>query len=301
LGQQGQFEAAEPLLLNCLERDPDDISILRALALGNIKAKQHRKVQKYLDRWCALQPDDPEPFRVRCQWAYRGGHWAQALADGERLLPSRPDDPEIMRIVVNSLRREGRTAEAESACQRFLARRPRDPFLLYLLAESYHAQGKEPEASAVLDALLPHLPAPMPQALALRGVLYVQAGQAEKAVPLLQQALSQNPGDDRARYQLCLALARLDRGEEAEKQMARFLRKVDGDRLRYDRWSLPENVALRVRSAHKMIEDGRLGEGVRVLREILAQNPGHKEALDLLRKYEGKGAYDPANPERKSR
>ena len=290
LSRQGQFDAAEPLLLKCLERDPHDVPVLRALALGNLRANRYWKIREYLGRWCALQPDQVEPHALRCDWAYRQGHSAQALADAERVLELQPDDLDRMRIVINSLRQEGRAAEAEAACQRFLGRRPGDPYLLYLLAEAYHAQGKDQEACAVLDPLLPHLPRYMSPAFALRGILYVRAGQEEKAVPLLQQAVRENPRDDRARYQLCLALARLGRGEEAEKQMAQFLRKIDADRLRSDQQSLPGNPGLRVRAAQKMIDDGRPEEGVRMLREILARNPGHKEALDLLRKYEGRGS-----------
>jgi predicted Zn-dependent protease len=240
LCRQNKFDAAEPLLLGCLGRDPHDAPVVRALVLGYLRERPHQDVAPYLDRWCAVQPDQVDPYLVRCEWAFRRQDWNQALVDAERVLAFRPNDLERMMVVVTSLRRENRLAESAAAAQRFLERRPGDPLLLYLLAEAYHWQGKDAEAGAVLDPLLPRLPPGMVVPLVLRGTLYVKADQPEKALPLLESALRQDPRDDRAWYQLSLALARLGRREEAEREMARLVRKVTEDRRRLDQGTVPD-------------------------------------------------------------
>src|SRR5205823_4457765 len=148
--------------------------------------------------------------------------------------------------------------EADQLCRRCLRRQPGDPWLTYLLAKIGHARGAAGEAPALLDDLLQRYPE-FGRALLLRGVLYNEAGESDKAIPLLRrvssldrdlllqaarykkagepdkaipllrQVSSLDQGRE-ARYQLGLALARTGQAEEARRLMAE-VQKDNLDRL----------------------------------------------------------------------
>jgi tetratricopeptide (TPR) repeat protein len=308
LAKAGKFADAEPLLRGAFERDPNDIEVVAALAEGTWKAGDP-DAEELLTRWCELRPQEAKPFRMRMDLRHRTakGKWStadrlkiyeQATADGERVLELEPGNDDVRLEVAWLLIQVGRYEDGERACRLLLARNPDDPGLLYLLAKSLHPQGKRAEAEAVLDPVVRTYP-DYGDALLLRGILYREADQPDKAVPLLQHAreLASPPPKD-CLYQLGLALAAAGREDEARKVMAELDRRTLEEAITKDH--VPETPAMRVQLAEAMLGAGQFDEAKAKLDAVLAEIPDFAPAHRVMALYyERKGQPEKAAEHRR--
>lgn len=289
LVRSGSSAAAEPLLQRALARDPRDVEVLSALAVGKLGADEPA-AEEHLSRWCELRPDETRPFRLRMELRHRQGRQArgaaerlrlleQALADGRRVLERSPND-EVRREVVWLLLGVGRFDEAERECRRCLVEAPADLWLHFLLARACHGQGRRAEAEALLDPVVREQPR-FPEALLLRATLHCAADQPDRAVPLLRQALGL-PGCPRhdCLYQLGLALAAAGQAEEARRVMAEVQLLTLQTAVVRDHF--PDNAAMRVQIAEAMLDAGRAEEARAVLEKVLTDVPDFAPARRLL-------------------
>ena len=60
--EAGRFDEAEPLLRRALERAPDDVELLKALAPDLVAAGRLTEAEPFLSRWAALRADDVERY-----------------------------------------------------------------------------------------------------------------------------------------------------------------------------------------------------------------------------------------------
>jgi tetratricopeptide (TPR) repeat protein len=305
----GHFDDAEPLLRRALERNPDDRDLVKALALGHVGAGQFAEAELHLSRWCAFRPDDAEPFKqrmvVRHHRARAAGNaadqqrmMAEAAADGQRALQLDPDDGPVAQEVIWLLVQVGRFEEADQLCRRCLKQQPDDLWLTYLLAKIGHARGASADAGALLDALLQrHLQ--FTPVLLLRAVLYNEAGEWDKAVPLLRQVLALDRDHPKeARYQLSLALARTGQAEEAQRLMAQ-VQKDNLDALLASPHD-PDAVGVKLQRADACLGAGSEEEAFRLLAPLLEPAPGSAPAHALLADYyERKGQPERAAEHRR--
>ncbi len=292
--QLGRTSDAEPLLRRALERDPDDLDVVKALALGLLGIEELAEAEPHLSRWCALRPDDAEPFKHRMDLRHRRARAApvaadqrrimeEALADGQRALELDPQDDPVAGEVVWLLMQVGRFEEADQLCRRCLRRQPNDPWLAYLQAKIGHALGADAEAQALLDALLQQHPR-FTRGLLLRAVLYNEAGEPDRAVPLLRQVLSlDRDRQQEARYQLSLALARTGQAEEARRVMA-AVHKDNLDKLLASA-NNPDTPVVKLQVAETRLAAGQEEEALRLLTALLEQDPGFAPAHRLLASY----------------
>jgi predicted Zn-dependent protease len=229
LFKAGRFADAEPHLVQALQRKPDDFAVVQALAVGNLMVNKPEQAESYLNQWCALRPQDPEPFRFRLTMRLNDRRVTEALPDGEHLLELEPNKIEVHSQMAGIFMLAGHPADAEREFRYCLTRAPGNPELQYLLADVCHTLGKNDEASRLLDSLLKDHPDES-RALLLRATLYNEAAtlhndptQAGLALPLLEkvaQKESRLTQQIAARYQLSLALKQLGRTAEAEKVAA---------------------------------------------------------------------------------
>ena len=138
LCQNGRFEAAESLLLRRLEREPDDVDIVRQPAVAIRLRAIFSTLAITSLAGANWSPRMSCPMRFSALNSFFLTHnWDAALVEAERVIELQPDNLAVIKgyITVFYLLTE-QFAEAGSAlaCNRFLQGRPHEPSLLYLLA-----------------------------------------------------------------------------------------------------------------------------------------------------------------------
>jgi predicted Zn-dependent protease len=222
-----------------------------------------------------------QPRLLRLNAAPHIGRLAQAAADAEWVLAVDPNNAKVQQQWVSFLEKDSRHAEMEQACRRLLQRQPNHAGLLYFLAKAYHFQGKDEEAAAILDRVIPANPGYADPQI-LRGILYQESGKNAEAIPLLRQGLAKNPAHSLGRYHLAQALTRTGQDAEAKKEMEAFLEQEKLDRLLVDVKFQPNNLELQTEAAATLLNNGRAKEGIDLLKKVLARDPNHEAARQLL-------------------
>lgn len=294
LVKERKLQEAEPLLLEALNRNADDAEVVAALAVAKLGGTDHATAERYLSRWCELRPTETRPLHLRMDLRHRIARgmtipaertkvMESALADGRRVLELDPDNDAVRREVAWLAVQVGQYGAAEAECSRALARAPGDPWLNYLLARALQARGMTSQAVLVLDPVVRAQPG-FGDALLLRAVLYLDADQPDRAVPLLRQALPLKGVSRReCLYRLGLALAATGQAEEAGRVLAEVeLLNLTGS-VTNDQF--PNNPAMRVQIAEAMLGVGRLPDAAAELDAILAEVP------DFAPAHRAKAAY----------
>jgi predicted Zn-dependent protease len=281
LAGEGRFDAVQPLLRSVFERHPEDVAVVRALALGHLDARQFDEAQTFLDRWCELRPEDSEPYRRRLDLWMKQQKVQQAVADAGSILRLEPNDFQTRQLLVQLLLLDGRFEQAEKEGLRCFKAQPNNVDLWYLLASIYHGQRRDAEAADLVDRLLRVKP-DSTAGLRLRAELYLDAGQPDPAIRLLKEAAAA-PGPEglSALYQLSLTLSRAGRDEEGKKVLVEMQW-----RQALDLWSTDEhrddNSGLQARVVEAMLAAGKADEAVRFLTDILGRKPDASGAHRLL-------------------
>jgi predicted Zn-dependent protease len=272
LAGTNHFDAAEPVLRRVQEQHPEDVEVVRALALGYLDARQFAEAETFLGRWCELRPGETEPYQRRLELWSKQQKLAQALADVGHILQIDPDNSAMRLQAAQLLLLVGRPDQAERECLRCLKAQPNNVELWYLLARSEHDQGRDAEATGHADRVLQSSP-DFTAGLELRAELHLAAGQPDPAIALLRRA-ADKPGREQAAalYQLGVTLDRVGRHDEGKKVLAEMRwRQALG------LWSEDEhrddNAALQERVVEAFEAAGKTDDAVRFLTDILKRNP----------------------------
>ena len=167
--------------------------------------------------------------------------------------------------------------DADVVGRRFLKSNPEDPELQFLQARTSHSLGKRLDAQKFLDTLLARRPQFTP-GLMLRAILFYEADEAEKAIPLLRKVISEGNGTHKeASYHLGLALARAGQTQEAKQILA----EVQRDNFEKDTFAM-DSSAVRVRRAELLFNCGRGNEAIDLLRAVLKVDPQCVSAHQLM-------------------
>lgn len=185
--EQDHFADVEPTLLRLYKRHPEDVALVRALAIGCLSAQRYTDAEGYLNRWCALKPSDAEPLERRAELWLRQQDTPRAAVDIQSVLEIQPDDVRGRQIFAQLLFLNAQLPEAEQECLRCLSARPGNKETLYLLACVYRRLGQTEKALELAERLLKQSPSSVP-ALALRAELYLDADQIQPAIDLLSKA-----------------------------------------------------------------------------------------------------------------
>ncbi len=299
LAEQGRFDAAEPQLRHIAERRPDDLAILRALALGYLRIGRDAEAEASLDRWCQAAPGSVEAYQQRLDWFVKKQRMAQALQDAQHVVQLEPGDQAIHRKLATLLLMNGRYAEAEQECRRCLESAPGDVGLAYMLATIYQRQGRYDAATELADRILRAKP-DFAGALLLRGELYLEAKQPEAAVPLLRKAAAVQGADQiESLYQLSVALARIGQDKEAKQVVAEMLW-----RQALDLWSRDTqrdtNLVLQGRVVDALVAAGHPQDAIHFLNRIIQESPQAAAPHQLLASlYEKQGQPERAAEHRR--
>jgi predicted Zn-dependent protease len=240
----------------------------------------------------------------QCHAAQQALHrrdFAAARALLTRCLQSWPEDAELCLLAAQAARRDGDYEEADKLlgqCQQLggdrgaieleralgisqggdparvedylLARQQKKPaeadLILEALAQGYLKTHRLPEALHCLDRWLERQPENV-QALLWRGQVLERWNDLEEAVASYRRAVAADPGHDKARRLLALALVRSDRAGEAVALL---------DSLR-QQYTEDAEILLGLARGRRCL--GQLDEACRLLDEVLTAQPNNAEAL----------------------
>jgi len=283
LAEGPHFDEAQPLLLRLHEREPQNVAVVRALALGYLyRTRQIPQTRKFLDRWCELAPGDPEPYRLRLGFWLMQEMVPSAIPDAEHILELRPKDYETRRKLVQLLLADGRYQQAEKEGLRCFLENPKDQELWLILANIYRGLGQLAKAADLTDQILRTAPDHL-GALKLRAKLYVETGQPEPAIRLLREHVigKTSPDGTEGLYELSEALVRAGRDAEAKKVLAELeWRQALGIWSRYEHRD--DNPGLQERVVAAMLAAGNTEDAVHFLTGILERNPQAPPATHQL-------------------
>ncbi len=228
------------------------------------------------------QPDALPALLARIDASAQGGRLPEAIDGAQAALRLRPSDQALRQRLAQWLHSVGRYDEAYAECQRYLASRPHEPQAVFLLAEVCRGRGNNAQAEKLLDDLLQAYPQLAP-ALTLRGALYLDAGQPDRAIPLLQKALAQageGPRPSRTRHYLSQALLKTGREAEAKQVLADLQRQQAVEV--WDKYGRVESPAYQVSFAEALLRGGQTKEALGLLEKVIARSPNHAGAHRLL-------------------
>jgi predicted Zn-dependent protease len=231
LAGQRDYGTAIPLLKKALERVPDDAEVLRSLMESLVATNAGtEEIAPLLDRWCALQPSEPQPFVLRMRVRYRKNETDGAYEDAREILHIDPSNREARLLCARILRHYGRFEEARDECLVMLEggalrdQNSRDWVgVMTVLAMIYVDQGENKKAAQILDALLARQPI-APDLPLFRAEVHLKLSEFTDAIPLLEMT-SRSPNLDirqNALSKLVVAYTGAERAEDARRASARL-------------------------------------------------------------------------------
>jgi tetratricopeptide (TPR) repeat protein len=213
VGMGGRVEEGIAMARAGLMSEPDSAYLHTALASLLFAAGAAEEGAQATDRALELDPDEPRPLRIRCDFRVSSGDGAGGKDDCTRYLAVRPDDAEAHFMLGLALQSLGETAPAVAAYRRAAELDERDLRSRNNLAELLAAEGDLDGALAAAQEAY-RLDEANPYVVDTLGALYLKKGLAERAISLLEEAHAGLP--DLPEVTLHLALAYRDAGRTDE-------------------------------------------------------------------------------------
>jgi tetratricopeptide (TPR) repeat protein len=214
LGMGGQLEAGITAAREALALAPAAAPLHAALASLLFKAGAAEEGDRATDLALALDPDEPRPLRVRCEYRAAAGQWPGARDDCTRYLEARPEDAGAHFILGVSLQSLGELKPAAAAYRRAAALDERHWRSRNNLAELLAAEGDLDGALAAAQEAY-RLDEEAPHVLDTLGALYLRKGLADRAISLLEEAHAAAPELPEATLHLALAYRETGRTDDA--------------------------------------------------------------------------------------
>ncbi len=148
--QKGDLAAAERLLIEALERTPENAALLCGLGLMHLRAGHTLQASDYLSRCAAADPLYPDVWLLLGQVYEAFGKPKVATQAYRKQLEILPGDVKSMRLLAEVELRSGSTGSAVDRLKAIVGRRGEDPRLNLTLAVALLAAGRPDEARAVL-------------------------------------------------------------------------------------------------------------------------------------------------------
>jgi predicted Zn-dependent protease len=271
--KEDRFAQAEPGLKAALARNPDDAEVVEALARGHLKGEAASAAEPYLVRWVELRPDDRDGRRLLFEYYRKAKSLEKAYPHGQKLLDLDPADAKLRHSLMGQAFSTGRFDEADTYCTALLRAQPGDRDLRAMKAQILRARGDLAGAARVLDQLLADLPGFTPAMLS-RGILYLETGHPDKAVPLLREVFRTDRARQRgAGYHLAMALERTGDTAEAARVTAEVRRLQDVANVEEALRNQPDNLDLAARLGDELLAAGHTADGLKLLGTVIERAP----------------------------
>lgn len=144
---------------------------------------------------------------------FANGRYSDANPKLQRAAVGAPGNPQVALLLGANNLALGNLSQAEQHLAAVVNARSADPMAVRLLAETRRRQGRPADALRGFERL-PDIDSDT-SLVALRGMLYMEAGQPDRGVALLEQALQGLPGDAGLRLQLARAYIAAGRADDA--------------------------------------------------------------------------------------
>jgi predicted Zn-dependent protease len=220
--QQGDFEPSGAYLINLLEKDhPDSTLILEALAQGTNHVYHLGKSINFAEGALEREPGNVPMLLLRGHLWDSVNRFGDAEKDYRAAIESQPGHAQARLELAQFLLRHDKADEALDHFEQLRKRRYQMPLVLMGLALCCRQQGRTAEERELLDTLLAESPDD-PNALAERGKLELQADELDAAERDLRNALSQAPYDRQTTFHLSECLQRRGKDEESTVYAAKL-------------------------------------------------------------------------------
>lgn len=288
--ERGEVDSVARFCRALLDRDdPATFLVLEALAKGELRAYRPVGADAAVEEWLKRQPDNPQALLIRGQVHELRERRTDAIVAYRRALEVDASLDEARMRLCPVLMEMGLAQEARPHLEYLHRRYPGNPMVQVLLARARDRQGDAEAAEKILDDVLSQRPHFAP-ALAERGKLARRAGRWAEAETLLREAVSLEPGDYPARYQLAQCLENNGKADEAQKEHDR-LRQLEDDMKRSQEIAAgrleaePHNAQLHYEMGMISLRAGAVAEGLRWLHSALKEDPNHAAAHEALREH----------------
>jgi tetratricopeptide (TPR) repeat protein len=262
--------------------------ILEAVARGCLRTDTYRLADAdwAVKTWLGREPDNPMALLLSGRLDHERYADAASAAAFRRVLEIDPEMDEARDRLTLLLLEINQPAEAVPHLEYLRRRRPGDPGFAVRLAKCQHLMGKEDEATSLLDDVIAHQPDFTP-ALAARGKMALEAGDYERAEPLLRRAHEHSRGDVSLLDQLRKCLDQSGKADEAREVQAELAQvKADVERLdllvTQDIQKNPNNIDAQYEAGTILLRIGNYDEGVRRLEVVTRLAPRHVKAHEAL-------------------
>ena len=241
-------------LQKATEGDPHFLPARLALVELQIRTGRLKNASRLIDELVESHPAHPDVSTVRGDLAMAEGDYVSAIAAYQKALKMVNSSDAAIRLFRAQSASDEHTQALRDLTE-WTQKHPRALAAKRLLAEIHHAAGRLEQARTQYEEILEHkgddadllnnlsnvyaeLGDPRALDLAVRahaiqpgdagiidtlGWLLVQSGQAEKGLGYLRDASARNSNSPEIRYHLAVALAALNRNEEAKQEVQRAL------------------------------------------------------------------------------
>lgn len=220
LGEPGQAQRAFAFVVRV---QPDNADAHRGLAAAAYDLGQTDQAMAHLGEVARLDPADYRPHRLAGNIHKDAGSWAKAEAEYRKALVLGGAPPgvgdEIHGDLADALINQSMFAEALDALEGVTHGDPHRPRLVALRAESLRGVGRGAEAAALVDQAL--ATDPTSALFRLRGQLYLDAGNAAGAIPMLEEAARRGHVPYQSYFLLAQAYRLADRADDAARATKR--------------------------------------------------------------------------------
>jgi tetratricopeptide (TPR) repeat protein len=290
LSQLGQHQQAEPILRDLLvSSTTPDPEADEALAKCYFETFRLSEAEKVIQKWLRDAPRDIKPYlwkielgrRVNSDAAVMLGYYKQAIEID-------PEAPEPHIGLAELHLQQHRLDEAVAEYTIYSRLNPGSASVYLGLGLVALERGDEAEAIANLDKAIVLDPRDV-RPLLERGKLELRKGRYQSALSYFDRAIQLEPGEPDPHYQRSIVLARLGLNDQAQAEQART------NQLREDKeyiktlfttmMDAPRDLAHQCQAARWLIDHGHPEEGVRWAEKVLAEQPHHPEANQILANY----------------
>ncbi len=268
---------------------PDAPFIFEAMVHGYLHAYRLPEARRLLQRWRQAQPDNPQTFFVEGELHDSEGMASEAAACYQQVLHIDPQHEEARLKLTAALLEQRAFTEAIPHLEYLRQHQPDNLQVLVRLATCYAFLEQAEEAVRLLEDVLARKPDFAP-ALAERGKIALDREEYAAAENWLREAITRNPSDRSAHYNLVQCLRHLGKEVEAQEQEQK-LHRLESDLKRLgeiatrDMSQAPHKAALHYELGALFLRNGLVESGLQWLNSAIQLDAQYAPAHQTLAEY----------------